>query len=128
MNARFALAALTATILTLPALAQTTEAGANTPRIDQRQLNQEQRIDQGVKSGALTSKEAERLEKGQAHVDRMEDRAKADGTVTRQERARLRQAERVQNRHIDDQKHDRQHDYNHDGSNDRRERRQHRRQ
>lgn len=128
MNARLALSALTAALLSVSAFAQTsTTSGTNTPRIDQRQTNQEQRIDQGVKSGSLTAKEAERLEKGQTHVDRMEERAKADGNVTRQERARLRQAERVQNRHIEDQKHDRQHDYDHDGRNDRRERRQERR-
>ena len=40
------------------ALAQTT----STPRIDKRQENQERRIDQGVKSGELTKKEAARLE------------------------------------------------------------------
>ena len=44
---------------TLPALGQT----SSTPRIDQRQANQEWRIEQGEKSGALTNKEAARLEK-----------------------------------------------------------------
>jgi uncharacterized membrane protein YebE (DUF533 family) len=98
----------------LPVLAQT-----NTPNIDQRQANQQQRIDQGVKSGQLTGKEAARLEKGQEHVQKVEDKAKADGKVTKKERARIQQAENVQSRHIAKQKHDRQRDMNHDGKKDR---------
>jgi len=99
---------------TLPVLAQT-----NTPNIDQRQANQQQRIDQGVKSGQLTGKEAARLEKGQEHVQKLEDKAKADGKVTKKERARIQHAENVQSRHIARQKHDRQRDMNHDGKKDR---------
>lgn len=79
-----------------------------TPRFDQRQANQERRIDQGVASGQLTQREATRLEAGQDRLQRMEDKAKSDGTVTRQERARLQHAENVQSRHIARQKHDRQ--------------------
>ncbi len=106
----------------LSALAQTPAPA--TPRADQRQLNQEQRIQQGTQSGQLTNKEAARLEKGQDRVDRMEDKAKADGTVTSQERKRLQHAENVQSRNIQREKHDRQRDMNNDGKNDRRERRQ----
>ena len=95
-------------------------AQVNTPRVDQRQANQEQRIDQGVASGSLTQREANRLERGQQHVDNMENRAKADGVVTRGERARLHQAQDVQSARIHRQKHDRQHDYNHNGRVDRR--------
>ncbi len=105
----------------LPVLAQTAPAKdpAATPGIDKRQANQQQRIDQGVKSGELTAKEAARLEKGQERVQKMEDKAKADGVVTKQERARLQHAENVQSRHIAKEKHDRQHDRNHDGKKDR---------
>lgn len=106
--------------LVLPALAF---AQANTPRVDQRQANQEQRIDQGVASGSLTQREANRLDRGQQHVDNMENRAKSDGVVTRGERARLHQAQEVQSRRIYAQKHDRQHDYNHNGRVDRPRRR-----
>jgi uncharacterized membrane protein YebE (DUF533 family) len=98
----------------LPVLAQT-----NTPNIDQRQANQQQRIDQGVKSGELTGREAARLEKGQERVQKMEDKAKADGKVTKKERARIQHAENVQSRHIAKEKHDRQRDMNHDGKKDR---------
>jgi hypothetical protein len=72
-----------------------------------------------VKSGELTSKEAARLEKGQERVQKMEDKAKADGKVTPKERARLQKAENTQSRHIAREKHDRQHDRNHDGKKDR---------
>lgn len=107
---------LFALIVTLPSLVL---AQAETPRVDQRQLNQEQRIDQGVASGSLTAREANRLERGQQRVDNMEARAKADGVVTRQERVRLHQAQDVESRRIAAQKRDRQHDYNHNGRIDR---------
>lgn len=113
MNTRHVLFAL---IATLPSLVL---AQAETPRVDQRQLNQERRIDQGVASGSLTAREANRLERGQQRIDNMEARAKADGVVTRQERARLHQAQDVESRRIAAQKHDRQHDYNHNGRVDR---------
>jgi hypothetical protein len=113
MNARHALLVLIAVI---PAFSF---AQVDTPRVDQRQLNQERRIEQGVASGSLTAREANRLERGQQHVDNIETRAKADGVVTRQERARLHQAQDVQSQRIARQKHDRQHDYNHNGRIDR---------
>ena len=95
------------------ALAQT-----GTPGVDQRQIIQQRRIDQGVASGSLTPREAMRLERGQQRVENMEARAKSDCLVTRQERAQLQHAENVQNRHITREKHDRQHDYNHNGRTD----------
>ena len=103
--------------LVLPAIAF---AQANTPRVDQRQANQERRIDQGVASGSLTQREANRLDRGQDRVDNMENRAKSDGVVTRGERARMHQAQDRQSARIYRQKHDRQHDYNHNGRVDRR--------
>lgn len=67
----------------------------------------------------LTAREAARLEKGQEHVQAVEDKAKADGVVTGEERARLTRAENKQSARIDRQKHDAQHDFNHDGKVDR---------
>jgi hypothetical protein len=87
-----------------PALAQTT----STPRIDQRQQNQQQRIDQGVKSGQLNQKEAARLEKGQARIQKMEDKAVADGKVTAKERARIEKAQDRESKRIYREKHDKQ--------------------
>ncbi len=119
--------AIFALLLAAPifAFAQTTPARdpLATPRIDARQANQERRIDQGVQSGALTAKEAAKLDKGQEHVQKVEDKAKADGKVTARERTRIRHAEDVQSKRIAREKHDRQHDFNHDGKNDRKQRR-----
>lgn len=108
--------AAVAVALALPVLAF---AQAATPRVDQRQANQEARIQQGVDSGSLTPREAHRLERGQRHVQNIEARAKADGVVTRDERARLHHAQDVQSRRIYAQKHDARHDLNHDGHVDR---------
>jgi hypothetical protein len=93
-----------AAAIALPAAAQT----QSTPRIDQRQANQERRIERGEKSGALTEKEAARLDKGQARVQKMEDKAVADGKVTKRERVALEKAQDRQSRRIYRQKHDKQ--------------------
>ena len=108
---------LAALLLAVPlaALAQT----PSTPRVDQRQVNQERRIDQGVQSGSLTQKEAANLDKGQAHVQSMENKATADGKVTQKERVRIEQAQDNQSKKVYRQKHDHQHDLNHDGKKDR---------
>lgn len=97
------LIAATITAFTVPAFAQTA-----TPGIDQRQMNQEQRIDQGIASGQLTQREANRLERGQQRVDNMENRAKSDGVVTARERNRIQHAQNVESKRIYRQKHDRQ--------------------
>lgn len=96
-----------AAVLALSAFAASA-AGTDTPRIDQRQANQEQRIDQGIASGELTKREAHRMNHQQAVVNRAEDRAKADGAVTAQERKRLTKMQNKTSRHIHRQKHDAQ--------------------
>ena len=103
MNKTFAAAAM----LALSAFAATA-AGTDTPRIDQRQANQEQRIDKGITSGDLTKREAHRMNRQQAVVNRAEDKAKADGAVTAQERKRLTRMQNKTSRHIYRQKHDAQ--------------------
>jgi uncharacterized membrane protein YebE (DUF533 family) len=83
-------------------------AQAETPRIDERQTNQEQRIDQGIASGQLNERETNHLNKQQEHVNKMEDRAKSDGVMTKKERARIDHAQDRASRHIAREKHDRQ--------------------
>lgn len=95
-------------IAALPALAFA-QATPATQGIDKRKAEQQQRIDQGVKSGQLTPREAARLEKGQAKVQRMEDKAKADGVVTAKERKQLAHEQDKQSKRIAREKHDRQH-------------------
>ena len=96
-------AALVAAAFALPAAAQTA-----TPTVDARQANQEARIDQGVRSGELTNKEAAKLEKGQAKVEIKKEKAKTDGVVTQKERAKLAKAQDKQSKKIHKQKHDKQ--------------------
>ena len=79
-----------------------------TPRLDQREARQVERIRGGWQSGELTRREAAGLARGQAKLRRMEYRAKSDGAVTARERARLHHQADVQSRHIFRQKHDRQ--------------------
>ncbi|MBK8068087.1 MAG: hypothetical protein IPK27_10785 [Rhodanobacteraceae bacterium] len=83
-------------------------AHAGTPRVDARQENQEARIDQGIATGELTQREANRLEARQQHIDNVEDRALADGVVTRREKIRLEVKQDRNSRAIARQKHDRQ--------------------
>lgn len=60
-----------------------------TPGVDKREKNQKQRIVDGVKDGELGFKETAKLLKQQAEIRKFERKAKADGTVTLVERARL---------------------------------------
>ena len=61
----------------------------NTTTIDKRQVQQEKRIQQGLKSGQLTPEEAAKLEKQQQHIRKAEQAARSDGTITDQERRKL---------------------------------------
>lgn len=81
---------------------------ADTPKLDNRQDKQKARITQGVKSGELTKKETARMVKGQAQLQRMENRAKSDGVVTKKERVRLQHKANKESGKIYRNKHDKQ--------------------
>src|SRR5581483_104623 len=74
----------------------------------QRNINQQQRIEQGVQSGQLTNREAGKLEHGQAKVARAEGRAGADGHVGAHEQRHIQHGENKQSRRVYKEKHDRQ--------------------
>lgn len=78
----------------------------STPVIDQRQQNQQARINQGVVSGEVNRAEAARLRAEQRHIRRTERRAKADGNVTAKERAKIQRKQNKVSRDIRRQKHD----------------------
>lgn len=78
------------------------EAGRN----QNREKRQEARIKQGVQSGELTKHEARRLQHGQNKIDRMQEKANADGVVTAEEKVKLEKMQDRQNRKIYRQKHD----------------------
>ena len=83
-------------------------AEAETPVIDKRQANQEKRIDKGIASGQLNEREANRLNKQQGHINKMENKVKSNGVMTKKERARIGAAQDRASRHIVSEKHDRQ--------------------
>ena len=72
----------------------------------QRNVNQQQRIEQGIRSGQLTNKEAGNLEGGQSRVSRTESRAGADGNVGAKEQRRIQNSENKQSKHVYREKHD----------------------
>jgi hypothetical protein len=108
MNIRTPFAGALLTLTCAIASAQAPAASAATPRIDARQARQEQRIEQGQSSGALTPHETRRLEREQKGIAHAETKAKADGTVTPQERRRLTRLQNSASRDIHHQKHDAQ--------------------
>ena len=79
-----------------------------TPRVELRQERQAQRIAQGVRSGELTVAERRQLRAQQRGITRAQDRAAADGVVTRAERRRLHALQDRASASIHRQKHDAQ--------------------
>lgn len=61
----------------------------NTPAIDNREYQVSRRIDEGVRSGRITQREARRLQNREREIARHEAFFKSDGVVTRQERRQL---------------------------------------
>lgn len=80
---------------------------ARDPRIHQREINQRNRIDQGIVSGELTPVEARILEAEQAKIRHDELRMKSDGRITPAERARLTMEQNRASRDIYRLKHNR---------------------
>jgi hypothetical protein len=76
--------------------------------IDQRQDYQQDRIERGIRDGQITSGEARRLEQGERAIDRAQARARADGVVTSQERARIDRMTDRESRDIYRESHDNQ--------------------
>lgn len=100
---RIILASLTA--LSLSAALST---AASADQIDRRQSTQQERIQQGVRSGQITRGEYVKLEAEQARIAAMERRAKADGHVDRREAAAIGRAQNEASRDIYRESHDSQ--------------------
>ena len=77
----------------------------NAQQDQQRDVNQQERIEQGLKSGQLSTKEAGHLEREQQHIDKMEARDLKDGSINSAEQARLNAAENKASRDIAAAKH-----------------------
>src|SRR3954447_7758889 len=74
----------------------------------QRDVNQQQRIEQGLRSGQLTTREASRLENEEARIERDQARAMKDGKLSPAEKARLEREQNAVSRDIYREKHDAQ--------------------
>jgi hypothetical protein len=96
-----------ASFATAPAFADGSSQTAQTVET-QRDVNQQNRIEQGLESGQLSTREAGNLERQESHVDRMEAHAAADGTVSKGEAVRINSAQNAVSNNIYDQTHDAQ--------------------
>jgi hypothetical protein len=87
-------ACLVATLAVGAASAQSLESMAA------RDVNQQERIQQGLQSGSLNTREAALLQRDQAQVDRLQARSLQDGKLTSAERQRITTAENQASRDI----------------------------
>lgn len=106
-SSRVSLALLVAGVLGV-AGSSPAEAGTRDRGVNQRQQNQHQRINQGVRSGELTRRETGALAREQRDIRQLEREYKSDGELTRAERVDLHQEQNQASRHIYNQKHDAQ--------------------
>jgi len=84
--------------------AQAQEQGAAVEA--QRDTNQQNRIEQGLQSGQLSTREAGRLERQEQHIDRQEAHdLKQGGALTPQEKARINREQNQVSRNIERDKH-----------------------
>ena len=81
-------------LLAVPALAQTTSSEV------QRDVSQQQRIENGLQSGQLSTKEAAKLEKGEANIEKMESKAEANGNLGNAEKQRIQRAQNKESQEI----------------------------
>ena len=80
-------AAAVAAAFAAPVLAQTTATDV------QRNVNQQERIEQGLKSGQLTTREAAKLEGEESRVEKMESNALKNGKLSPQEQVCINRAQ-----------------------------------
>ena len=79
--------------LSLGADYSTAALAQSTPQFIQRDIHQQQRIEQGLRSGRLTVQEAAGLERETARIDRLQAHALSDGRLSAEEAARINRAQ-----------------------------------
>jgi hypothetical protein len=78
--------------------------------IKKHEQREQRRIDQGEKSGRLTTKESERLQNQQEVIEKERQDAGADGKITKRERRDIRHDQKRLNQDIHHKKHNKQHE------------------
>jgi Skp family chaperone for outer membrane proteins len=92
--------------LALSAVVAQADAGTRDPRVNARQHNQRDRIQQGVRSGELTRRETRNVAEDQRDIRQLERAYKSDGQLTGAERVDLRHEQNQASREIYREKHD----------------------
>lgn len=108
MNIKSLLLAAAVLVSPVALIAQTTPTpGQNDHNINQRKVDQQDRIAQGVKSGQLTAGETARLEHQEAGINKEERgmRAQDNGHLTRQDRRTIHRQQNRESRRIYRDKH-----------------------
>jgi methionine-rich copper-binding protein CopC len=108
---RFVTAVLASTLVIAPAamIAQTTPTpGAHDYNINQRKVDQQDRIANGVRNGQLTAGQTARLEHQEAGINKEEHgmRAQDNGHLTKQDRQTIHAQQNQESRRIYRDKHD----------------------
>jgi hypothetical protein len=100
-------AVLTLTPAALFAQAATPTPGRNDYNINQRKVDQQQRIGNGVKNGTLTPRETSHLERQEAGINHEERgmRAQDNGHLTKQDRSVIHHQQNQESRRIYRDKH-----------------------
>lgn len=75
---------------------------------ERRDAINNERIEQGIRTGQITPREARRLRVRQGDIERMEARARRDGVISERERSRIEVAQNELGRMIRFEKHDAQ--------------------
>ncbi len=78
--------------------------------VEKREKIQQQRIEQGVHSGELKPGEAARLKRQEARIEKAEEKAMADGNMSKDEFRKIQKMQNKENRKIFRKKHNENHD------------------
>lgn len=114
MRKLVAIAAIAAMLVPAAAFAQNAKASTSGVRhgkgsIHRREVRQQKRIGQGIKTGQLTAREARKLERKEAKLDKQIDHARqTGGGLNARERARIDHKQDQLSRQIYREKHDKQ--------------------
>ena len=91
--------------LALSAVFSVSAFAQNAASETQRDTNQQNRVEQGLKSGQLTTREAGALERDEQRIDRTQARDMKDGTLTTQEKTQIQREQNQASRQVYQDKH-----------------------